>query len=61
MAMSVPSTPLVRRPQVLNDGPEVDAWLGLMEKRGAINELVTFFYHSLSGMMRQMEEFFGLQ
>lgn len=60
MAMSVPSTPLVERPQVLNDDPKVDAWLGLMEKRGAINELVAFFYDSLSSMMGQMGEFFDL-
>lgn len=34
-----------------NDGPKVDTWLGLMEKRGAIYELVAFFYDSLSNMM----------
>ena len=32
-----------------------------MEKWGAIDELVAFFYDSLSGMMSQAEEFFGLQ
>ena len=36
---------------MLNDGPKVDAWLGLMEKWGAIDELVAFFYDSLSNMM----------
>jgi hypothetical protein len=43
---------------MLNDGPEADAWLGLMEKWGTIDELVTFFYDSLSGMMGRAEEFF---
>lgn len=36
---------------MLDDGPEANTWLGLMEKRGAIGELVAFFYDSLSGMM----------
>jgi hypothetical protein len=46
---------------MLNDRPKEDAWLGLMEKQGAIDELVTFFYDPLSGMMGLAEEFFGLQ
>lgn len=46
---------------MLDDGPEANAWLGLMEKRGAIGELVAFFYDSLSSMMGWVEEFFGLQ
>lgn len=45
---------------MLNDGLEADAWLGLMDKWGTIDELVTFFYDSLSGMMGWAEEFFGL-
>jgi hypothetical protein len=32
-----------------------------MEQRGAIDELVAFFYDSPSGMMGQVEEFFSLQ
>lgn len=60
VAMLTPSASPVRRPPVLNDSPEVDAWLKLMERRGAIDELVTFFYDSLSSMMGRAEEFFGL-
>ena len=55
-----PSAQPARRPCVLDDGPKANAWLGLMEKRGAIDELVAFFYDSLSSMMGQSEEFFGL-
>lgn len=43
---------------MLDDGPEADAWLELMERRGTIDELIAFFYDSLSGMMGQVEEFF---
>ena len=35
---------------ILDDGPKVDAWLELMEQRGAFDELVTFFYDSFSLM-----------
>lgn len=45
----------------MDDGPKVDAWLGLIERRGTIDELVAFFYDSLSGMMSQAKEFFRLQ
>lgn len=44
---------------MLDDGPEADVWLGLMERHGSIDELVTFFYDSLSSMMSQVEEFFS--
>lgn len=46
---------------MLGDGPEVDAWLGLMERHSTVDRLVTFFYDSLSSMMSQAEEFFSLQ
>ena len=36
-----------RRPHVLNDGLEVDAWLEIMEWRGTIDRMVAFFYNSL--------------
>jgi hypothetical protein len=45
----------------LDDGPEADAWLELMERCGAIDGLVAFFYDSLSRMMCRGEEFFNLQ
>lgn len=44
---------------MLDDGPKADVWLGLMEKQGAIHELMVFFYDSPSGMM-SWAEFFGL-
>ena len=59
-AMPAPFAQPVERPRVLNDGPKVDAWLGQMEKRGAIDEIETFFYDSLSDMMGRVEEFIGL-
>ena len=45
---------------MLNNGPKVVAWLELMEQRGTIDKLVTFFYDSLSGIMGWAEEFFSL-
>lgn len=57
--MLAPSMPPVGRPRVLDDGPKADVWLGLMEKQGAIHELMVFFYDSPSGMM-SWAEFFGL-
>ena len=45
---------------MLDNSPEADVWLGLMEKRGAIDELAAFFYDSLSSMISRAEDFFGL-
>lgn len=39
MTMPTPSVLLVGRPHVLNDGPKANAWLELMEKWVAIDEL----------------------
>jgi hypothetical protein len=46
---------------MLNDGPEIDAWLELMKQRDAFDELVAFFYDSFVDMMGRTGEFFGLQ
>jgi hypothetical protein len=49
------TAPQVKGPRVLDDGLEVDVWLKLMERHGAIDMLFAFFYDSLSGMMSQVE------
>lgn len=46
---------------VLDDGPKEDAWLELMKRRGAFNELIAFFYDSFTEMMVRAGVFFGLQ
>lgn len=51
--------PQARMPRVLDDGPEADAWLGLMKRRVTIEELVAFLYDSISSMTARAEEFLG--
>ena len=60
MAMPAPIEPQIEGPPVLDDGPKVDAWLGLIERRGTIDELVAFFYDSFTEMTGRAGEFFGL-
>ena len=45
---------------MLDDGPEADAWLELMKRRGAFDELVALFYDSFIEMMGHAGAFFGL-
>ena len=46
---------------MLNNGPKVDTWLELMEQRGTIDKLVTFFYDFFTEMTGHAGAFIGLQ
>lgn len=46
---------------MLDDGPDADAWLGLMKRRVIVEELVAFLYDSISSMTARAEEFLGHQ
>lgn len=43
---------------VLDDGPKANAWLELIQRREAFDELVTFFYDSFTAMAGRAGEFF---
>jgi hypothetical protein len=53
-------TPLTEGPHVLDDGPEANVWSELVQRHGAFDELVSFFYDSFAVMASRTREFFGL-
>lgn len=45
----------------MDNGPEADARLELIKRRGAFDELVSFFHDSFAVIAGHAGEFFGLQ
>lgn len=60
MAALASPMPLAGGPHMLNDGPEVDAWLELMTRHGSFDELIALFYESFVEMTGHAGEFFSL-
>lgn len=44
----------------MDDGHKMDAWLKVMKRRNAFDELVAFFHDSFVVVMGHVGEFFGL-